>query len=225
MKCTIAIGKKLGFISLFTQPCVFHLKQYLLYLSPNVAVCSLFGVGYRVTEKGCVKMVFLLQQFLNMRFIFNKPILVLASVSSYHLCGSSKIMSLKLAQSAPTSLELRPSESSLLSISAASDCLTVLLLIQVTFSCLAVFVPCGCWEVEFWCWVWRLSVCGLSSSLHHIWPLWLWHHTSPFASQWHSTVSAKALSHDASMTSCFDGPDERWSWWWGSYVQYRFPVA
>ena len=52
-------------------------------------------------------------------------------------------MSLKLAESAFTSFELRPRDSGLLSISAVSDYLTVLLLNLEAFSHIGAFVSYG----------------------------------------------------------------------------------
>ena len=60
-----------------------------LYLSLDVTLCSLFGGKYRVIEKIFLKMLFLWQHFWNSNIIFIKLILVLASGSAYHLCGSS----------------------------------------------------------------------------------------------------------------------------------------
>ena len=164
--------KQLDLIRLLTQPCVLYLMQYLLYLFPDVAVCSLFGDGCRVIEKGSVEMVFIFLQFLKVNIIFIQPILVLTSGNACHFNGHS-IDGISKACPVCLNIELRPRHSRLLSISVVNNSLTVVLEpgdIQLLGGPLCPVVAC---KVGFWCCVLRLSVSGPSDSLHHTWPLWL----------------------------------------------------
>ena len=196
-------------ISLLTLSCVLHLRKCPLYHSPDVAVCSISGGWCRVNQKGSLKMVILFQQCLNVNTIIIKPILMLTRDSTWHFWDSS-ILSLKLAQSASASFELRPIDSNLPSISPVSDYLTVLLFNLETFSHFGAFVPCGCHGGWFWCLssletvrLWSiLQSAAHKAFLTDIMPI-------TFASHWNSLVSVNVLHKDASMMSCCDGVDER----------------
>ena len=122
--------------------------KFPLYSSPDGAECSLFRGGFQVIEKVLMKTVFfpafkiLLKQCLDATIISIKPIPVFVGAS--HFCGNSMVSVSKYCPVWLNIIQTKAGGSNLLSISTASDWLTMSLLSLVTFSHFGAFVPCWC---------------------------------------------------------------------------------